>query len=114
MRGALKLEIGKIEVGFSTPGPRNGGGGFIEGGQRPVTAAPPFWVIAIWDLIGMTGRVYVRKVSGCNRRPAGSWQIPCRVLADSWQILANLWILLFRIASTIRFIEMQPHAWYVW
>ena len=39
----------------------------IEGGQRPVTAAPPFWVLAVWDLVGMTGRVYVRKVRRCNR-----------------------------------------------
>ena len=34
----------------------------IEGGQRPVTAAPPFWVLAVWDLDGMTGRVYGRTV----------------------------------------------------
>jgi hypothetical protein len=87
VRGALKLEIAGIELLFSTPVPRNGGGGFIEGGQRPVTAAPPFWVLAIWDLIGMTGRVYVRKVSGCNRWPAGSWQIPCRFLADAENLL---------------------------
>ena len=39
---------------------------FIEGGQRPVTAAPLFWVLAVWDLVGMTGRVS-RKVGGCNR-----------------------------------------------
>ena len=40
---------------------------FIEGGQRPVTAAPLFWVLAVWDLVGMTGWVYVRTVCRCNR-----------------------------------------------
>ena len=25
----------------------------IEGGQRPVTAAPPFWDLAVWDLVGI-------------------------------------------------------------
>ena len=39
----------------------------IEGGQRPVTAAPPFWVMAVWGLAGMAGRVYARTVSRCNR-----------------------------------------------
>ena len=39
----------------------------IEGGQRPVTAAPPFWGLAVCDLAGITGPVYVRKVRGCNR-----------------------------------------------
>ena len=56
---------------------------FIEGGQRPVTAAPPFWGLAVCDLAGITGPVYVRKVRGCNRWPADSWQIPGRLLADS-------------------------------
>ena len=40
---------------------------FIEGGQRQVTAAPPFWGLAVCDLAGITGPVYVRKVRGCNR-----------------------------------------------
>ena len=39
----------------------------IEGGQRPVTAAPPFWGLAVCDLAGITGPVYVRKVRGCIR-----------------------------------------------
>ena len=67
MRGALKLEIDKIDFLSSTPGIRNGGGGFIEGGQRPVTAAPPFWGLAMCDLVGITGRVYPRKARRCNR-----------------------------------------------
>ena len=39
----------------------------IEGGQRPVTAPPPFWGLAVCDLAGITGPAYVRKVRGCNR-----------------------------------------------
>ena len=35
---------------------------FVEGGQRPVPAAPPVWVLTVWDLFGFSGRVYVRKV----------------------------------------------------
>ena len=48
---------------------RAGGHGadLIEGGQRPVTAAAPFWVMAVWGLAGMTRRVYARTVSRCNR-----------------------------------------------
>ena len=37
----------------------------FEGGQKPV--APPFWVWAVWDLFGINGRVYVRKVHRCSR-----------------------------------------------
>ena len=44
-----------------------GAADLIEGGQRPVTAAPPFWGLAVCDLAGITGPVYVRKVRGCNR-----------------------------------------------
>ena len=39
----------------------------IEGGQRPVTAAPPFLGLAVCDLAGILGPVYVRMVRGCNR-----------------------------------------------
>ena len=37
---------------------------FIEGGLRPVTAAPPFWGLAVCDLAGITGPVYGRVVRG--------------------------------------------------
>ena len=51
---------------------------FIEGGQRPVTAAPPFWVLAVWDLDGMTGRVCVRTCVDA----IVDWLVLGRLLAD--------------------------------
>ena len=78
---AEALELGKIgSCDSARLCPETGAADLIEGGQRPVTAAPPFWFLAFWDLDGMTGRVYVRTVCRCNRWLAGSWQIPCRSL----------------------------------
>ena len=39
----------------------------LKGGLLPVTAAPPFRGLAVYDLANLFGPVYVRKVRGCNR-----------------------------------------------
>ena len=88
---------------------------FIEGGQRPVTAAPLFWVLAVWDLAGMIGPVYVRKVRGCNRWPADSWQIPGRSWQTPgrfWQILADseIWDLVFCVRPLWGVGNWETHA----
>ena len=49
VRGGLKLEIAGIEVGFCTPVPRNGGGGF-----RAQARIPPGQVLCSW-FVGLSG-----------------------------------------------------------
>ena len=64
----------------------------IEGGQRPVTAAPPFWGLAVCDLAGITGPVYMRKV----RSAIVDQLILGRFLADPGRLLADIVTMQFR------------------
>ena len=57
----------------------------VARGQSP--PPPPFWFLAVWDLVDMSVRVYVRTVCRCNRSPAGSWQTPRR----SWPFWSRAW-----------------------
>ena len=56
-RSRIKRNEGNKErvIGSDTPwavGPAN----LIEGDQRPVTTAPPFWVLAVWGFAGTIWR----------------------------------------------------------
>ena len=66
----IQLRLWSLQVRwctFSTFRPRRGAADLVEGGQRPVIAASPFCILAVLDLLGINGRVSVRKVEGCNR-----------------------------------------------
>ena len=96
---AEALELASSYMLVQHASPPEGATDLIEGGQRTVTAAPPFWIITVRDLVGITGRVYVKECVDAivDLLILGrSWQIRFRILLVSCKSRKNICKNLFK------------------